>query len=243
MARDCFRDIFGVRDPATGFMNLLSGLEITVRLPGTSTTAPVYATRVTSSAITQPMTTDGTGVINFFAEPGDYDIFVHDTAGVPRIADQTFGWNSSPMANGGIPTAKLAADGNIQLGAISTSALQVIEADNWCVTPVTDFATNTARNFTVPFAGTYVFSASTTATGNVSATPTLAGVSWRVDGTIVSQPQILLDNSTFGKKVVMPTTAWASTLTAGTHTIQAISAAFTNMDGNDRGSFSAIQID
>jgi hypothetical protein len=63
--------------------------------------------------LANPLTSPASGLVEFWGEYGSYDIFVHDTIVPARIADKTFGWEATSGADRGLPSVKIAGDGNL----------------------------------------------------------------------------------------------------------------------------------
>lgn len=125
MARCNFRDAVFIANEE-GNVQTISGVEVSVYQAGTLTPAPIYGSRSLGDVapLTQPLTTDTNGVVDFWAPAGDYDIFFHDTVGTPRIDDQTVGWSSLSGADGGVPGAKVATDAGLALGSLSAVSMR-----------------------------------------------------------------------------------------------------------------------
>lgn len=64
----------------------ITGANITVRSPGTTTLWPVYAAESGGSALSQPISSDANGAYAAYAAPGKVDVFI---SGVPGMADMT----------------------------------------------------------------------------------------------------------------------------------------------------------
>jgi microcystin-dependent protein len=130
MARDNFRDTLGISDTATtpAIFKPLAGLEVRVYLPGTTTLVNIFGTRNTAvtTPLTQPLVTPVTGIIDFWANSGEYDINIKDPTVPARIAEQTFGWNATPMSDGGIPGLKIANDGGLGAAAFAAAVQQAL---------------------------------------------------------------------------------------------------------------------
>lgn len=130
MPRGHFYNIAGYRDSATGIYTVVTTARITVYL------APPYAGALytTLASVYSSETGPGTpgnsflatsGAIEFWAEPGSYDIKIEDTATTPAFATKYIRWTCIPGDKGvitemiedvGIEASKLAD------GAVSTSA-------------------------------------------------------------------------------------------------------------------------
>lgn len=72
------------------------GVQVSVYAAGTKTKVPIYEDRSGGVELANPILTDETGLVSFWAETGDYDIFYHDTHAPARISDYTFGWQAAP---------------------------------------------------------------------------------------------------------------------------------------------------
>lgn len=64
---DNFIDIAGIPVP---------GLQVTVRLPGTTTPAVLYTNRFKAAFAPNPVTADSLGNLAFYADPGHYDLYI-----------------------------------------------------------------------------------------------------------------------------------------------------------------------
>lgn len=100
---------------------------------GAATSATVYSARANGVSSTGGITSYN-GLIEFWAEPGEYKITISDPSA--RIGDQDIFWSSVSGQEGGIPGTKISNDNalisnQIQDGAIATAdigALQVTDA-------------------------------------------------------------------------------------------------------------------
>lgn len=131
MARSGYFDVIWDIDDTTGAAEPLDDIEVHVYLAGTTDPADIYQARSGASAVDNPfLTVDGR--VEFFADPGQYDIFVTDTQVPARVADKTVPFDSVPgasqgipgslIANGGINTARI-ADGAVTTGKIADDAI------------------------------------------------------------------------------------------------------------------------
>jgi microcystin-dependent protein len=68
--------------------------------------------------LANPFTT-ANAKIEFWADPGAYDLLIEDTQAPARFAPKEIGWDSLPATVGGIPTVLLAEDAGITLQMIS----------------------------------------------------------------------------------------------------------------------------
>ena len=102
----------------------LAAVDVSVFLPGTTTKATIYGSRNPSdlTPLLNPQRTPASGYVEFWIEPGDYDIFMHDTQGVPRIGDKTIGFAAIPGGDRGIPSTKVANDAGLGFGAFDAAA-------------------------------------------------------------------------------------------------------------------------
>jgi hypothetical protein len=103
----------------TGTLKALSGVQVFVYLPGTTTTATIYSGKTGASTKANPILTDATGLIEFYAEYGEYDIKFADTTVPARIATKTVSWNAVSAADGAIPTAKIGQDNGLGLATLA----------------------------------------------------------------------------------------------------------------------------
>jgi microcystin-dependent protein len=134
MARGFYQNTIALAQP-DGTLKSLAGVNIFVYQPGTQTLATIYAGRTGAAQANNPLLTDSTGLVEFYADVGEYDIRTKDTNAVPRIADRTVAWESVSGADAGIPWDKInvsAADllaliqmyafrpGDLKLSAVSS---------------------------------------------------------------------------------------------------------------------------
>lgn len=125
MARDLYQNTMAVAD-ATGTLKALAGIQVFVYTQGTQVTVPIYSARTGASQKSNPIVTDATGLVEFYADMGEYDIRSKDTNVTPRIADRTVQWNSTSGADGGIPTGKLAGDAGLALTSLAADILRQV---------------------------------------------------------------------------------------------------------------------
>lgn len=110
-----------------GSVTALANVDVEIRVPGTTTkVSAVYASRNPAdlTPLQNPIRTGATGYVEFWAEPGDYDLFIHDTIAPARIGDKTIGWAAVPGGDRGIPSVKVAQDGGLGLGAMDAAFLR-----------------------------------------------------------------------------------------------------------------------
>lgn len=124
-ARSNYRDVIAIAGVA-GALTALANVQVEVRLPGTVNKATIYGSRNPAdlTPLANPLTTDATGIVNFWAEVGEYDLFFHDTIAPARIADQTIGWSSISPVDKGIPTAKLRDDAAMSFLSMAADAMR-----------------------------------------------------------------------------------------------------------------------
>jgi microcystin-dependent protein len=92
--------------------NALDNIQVTVNEAGTENLATIYSQRTGGSTIPNPFVTDEIGLIQFWAEPGLYDIEWHDLNSVPRIGDRFITWSAVSGASSGIALSQL--DGSFE---------------------------------------------------------------------------------------------------------------------------------
>lgn len=132
-ARSNYRDVASVPEAVTGRLLALANIEVHVLTPGGDPTVNAAHVNVFGSRnpadlapLPQPIVTDATGIINFWAEPGEYDIFIHDRNAPARIADQRFGWSALSPVNKGIPAGLIRDDAALDLAALSAVIMRQI---------------------------------------------------------------------------------------------------------------------
>jgi microcystin-dependent protein len=139
MARDNYTDVFTKRTVIAGtgtamdgvpLLEPLQNIQITVYAvdaAGVRAGAPanIFTARTGAAAQVNPFVTDATGRVSFFADPGDYDIVVHDLNAPARIGDQTIAWSAMPGQTSGVPRTflpdqgrGLADPGDLKLSAV-----------------------------------------------------------------------------------------------------------------------------
>lgn len=101
MRRIQFNDIIAIE--SGGVLVPLAGIQVTVRVAGSAELADLYTTRSGATQLANPFVTEAGGKLEFWADPGDYDIEIEDTEVTPRITAQTFGFTSANSGPEGIP--------------------------------------------------------------------------------------------------------------------------------------------
>jgi microcystin-dependent protein len=127
VARDLYQKTFTVIDSATSMLKPASGIQVFVFKPGTEDPVDVYEARTGSTkkvSTGQPILSSSSGLVEFYAEAGEYDIKTSDSQVPARVAERTVSWNSTPMADGGIPSAKIAGDGALDYRAMGPVAVR-----------------------------------------------------------------------------------------------------------------------
>lgn len=119
MARDFYESVTGAPAAADAKFTVYSGIEVWVYVRGVATLGNFRTLGVSAASIYQrdtgvaagpspeagatggpnPFTTGASGSIQFWAERGKYDIFVHDLTVPARIADRLIPWDASPSGD------------------------------------------------------------------------------------------------------------------------------------------------
>jgi len=111
---------------ATGILKALSGIQVYVYDPGTTTLATIYTGRIGAAQATNPVLTDATGLVEFYAEIGEYDIRTVDSQAPPRIADRTTSWNAFNGGDQALPTAKIQRDAGLDMTVFAADVLRQV---------------------------------------------------------------------------------------------------------------------
>ena len=98
----------------------MAGLEVTVKTAA-NTDATIYTTKLGGTLKSNPITTDSTGLIQFWVEPGYYELEVHDTDVPARISDRRIPFNAVAGDVGGIDFDQL----EIPIGSIVSGDLKL----------------------------------------------------------------------------------------------------------------------
>lgn len=133
MARDIFRATMTLPD-SSGTIKALEGIQITVVKRDTEETVRIYqrhtgvsegpATDIGATSGPNPFETGASGMVEFWAEPGEYEVIVTDTHAPARISTRRIGWNSNPAGAKGTPTAWLAEDAGIVLASMAAKVIE-----------------------------------------------------------------------------------------------------------------------
>lgn len=121
MARDVYYKTVTYTDTAdNNALKPAQDVEVTVYLAGTTTMAQVYGSRNPADVtpLPNPLTTDADGSVEFWGEYGSYDVLFHDTVVPARIGDKTIGWEATSGSDRGLPTVKIAGDGQLQFSSV-----------------------------------------------------------------------------------------------------------------------------
>lgn len=94
MARAQFYDV-GI--DASG--NAVTSTEVSVYARGTTTLSTIYSNETGFTPKSNPFNAS-TGAIDFWAEPGEYDIAISDTSAPPAFVARTIGWSAIPGIEG-----------------------------------------------------------------------------------------------------------------------------------------------
>lgn len=95
--------------------NALEDISVTVKIAGTNTNATIYSTRAGGGTLTNPIVTTATGLVQFWAPPGSYDLTFHDTTLPARIDDRTITFEAVSGADGGIDGGQLPDGSSAQI--------------------------------------------------------------------------------------------------------------------------------
>lgn len=87
--------------------NALADIEVTVYQADGTTPATIYAARTGGTTVSNPITTDSTGLVQFWAEPEEYYVEYHDTELPERVADRTRQFNAVNGGDEGIGITQL----------------------------------------------------------------------------------------------------------------------------------------
>jgi hypothetical protein len=119
MARSLYQNTAAIA-AADGTLKALFGVQVYLYQPGTTTQVTMYRTRGPDvAAYSQPLVTDATGLIEFYADVGEYDVRWVDSQSVPRIADRTTAWNALNGGAQGLPASVIQRNNALDLTALA----------------------------------------------------------------------------------------------------------------------------
>jgi len=114
MPRDFYETVLGGPN-ASGLFEVFSGVSVSLRARGTTNVVTMFQreTGVSQGPSPEagavggpnPFTTGASGSVQFWADIGRLDIFLHDTQVPARLADRTIQWNAKPFDD--IPGANI----------------------------------------------------------------------------------------------------------------------------------------
>lgn len=120
MARDIFQTTIVRRHPDSGLLEPLADVDVFLFAPGSEDPASAQMFQSGDSAnnaqYANPITTGPNGLVEFYANVGEYDVMYSDPLG--RIAEKRFRWNSLPAADNSIPNDILQAVGKDALATL-----------------------------------------------------------------------------------------------------------------------------
>lgn len=95
MSRGHYQATASVAD-AQGVLYALANVQVSVYEAGTMNLVPLYLARTGSAQVSNPQITAAGGLIEFYADLGEYEIEIVDLVDPPRIQSKRFGWNALP---------------------------------------------------------------------------------------------------------------------------------------------------
>lgn len=109
MMRDFFQDTI-VSTGADGKVTALSGVNVEVYYANTTDIARVFESYdpENMTQVENPLSTDSTGSVYFYADVGEYDILIRDPGN--RVGLTSFRWNAVNASAGGIPLFTMGED-------------------------------------------------------------------------------------------------------------------------------------
>lgn len=112
-----------VIEPTTGIA--LANVQVTVYDVNTTNSVIIYTVRSGGSTKSNPFTTDATGEVKFFVEPGSYDIKFHDTQTPARFSDKTITIEavSGDIVTGGIAPSQIQRFNSGEIGIANSSGI------------------------------------------------------------------------------------------------------------------------
>ena len=144
MARAMYKDVATdiiVDAGGNSLLAVLQNVQVAVYEGGTfgtagETAAPIYQAATgaaqgpspgaAASGGPNPFTTGSSGSIEFFLDPGKYDIVYTDTQAPARFAQRVLSFDSVPGDAGGIPSALIAGDGSLDLDALGAAIMRQV---------------------------------------------------------------------------------------------------------------------
>jgi hypothetical protein len=106
--------------------NALDNVEVTIYENDGTSVATIYSGKTGGSPITNPITTDATGLVSFYAEPGEYILSFHDAEFPQRVDDRTKRWQAISGDTSGISGSQIEDDG-ITASKLATDVLGIWE--------------------------------------------------------------------------------------------------------------------
>jgi hypothetical protein len=144
MARAMYKDVATdiiVDAGGNSLLAVLSNVQVAAYVGGTygtpsQTAATIYQAATgaaqgpspgaAASGGPNPFTTGTSGSIEFFLDPGKYDIVYTDTQAPARFAEKVTSFDSVPGDAGGIPSALIAGDGSLDLAALGAAVMRQV---------------------------------------------------------------------------------------------------------------------
>lgn len=102
--------------------NALSNVNASVFDAGTTNLVTIYSTRSGGGTLSNPITTPSTGLVQFWASPGSYDIKFEDNEFPARITTRTIGWEAVSGEDDGISWVQIDTGTGLTNADISSSA-------------------------------------------------------------------------------------------------------------------------
>ncbi len=103
--------------------NALSGVEATVKNAGTSTLSTIYTSKSGGGTKSNPITTDSTGLVQFWAAPGSYDITIADTNIPARVTTRTITFEAVSGETTGISWSQIDSAGQVNSTALAANSV------------------------------------------------------------------------------------------------------------------------
>lgn len=130
MARDTYNNTV-VQRKDDGNLAALGNVQVTVISMFDNSDATIYQSRLgaaqgptpgSGGTGSNPFTTGNSGSVEFWADPGEYQVRFHDLQNPPRFADYAVGWMSLPAGFHSIPGVVIKPDGTLPFGALDSVA-------------------------------------------------------------------------------------------------------------------------